>query len=149
MSNFTNIYKTDMAKEFSPDASDRTHFASILELLAQRVVSDAQFSDGELTSIQANFHELMRYRCRGVEQCLAWLSEHEDELPKISNDLLGAKEPEWFPIPGMYGGFSYGLFERDGKPVLVADSWVRIVGGSGEQHEITADKVELVARGFV
>jgi hypothetical protein len=68
---------------------------------------------------------------------LAWLN------------LLVAKESEWFPVPGRDGGFSYGLFERDSKPVLITDSWVRVVGGSGEQHEITADKVELVARGFV
>jgi hypothetical protein len=69
MSGFSNIYKSDIAKVFSPDASDGTHFSSIIELLAQRVTSDAQFSDGELMSIQANFHELMRYRCRGVERC--------------------------------------------------------------------------------
>jgi hypothetical protein len=149
MSDFNRIYKTDAAKEFSPDASDGVHFASIIELLAQRTPSSIQSSDGDLLAIQTNFHELISYRCRNAERCLSWLDEHEDELPEITNELLNAKEPEWFPIPGMYGGFSYGLFDRDGKAILITDSWIRIVGGSGEQHEITSDKVELTARGFV
>jgi hypothetical protein len=45
----------------------------------------------------------------------------------------------------MYGGFSYALFEFNGKPVLIIDSWVRIVGDSGMQHEIAPGEVKLTA----
>ncbi|WBB80304.1 ankyrin repeat domain-containing protein [Micromonospora sp. WMMD882] len=46
----------------------------------------------------------------------------------------------WFPVPGMYGGFSYHLETRDGPVRLVVDSWCRIVGGSEQRHEITSEK---------
>jgi hypothetical protein len=49
----------------------------------------------------------------------------------------------------MYGGFSYTL-EADGADARpVAESWCRVVGGSGQCHLITADGFELVAEGFI
>jgi len=50
---------------------------------------------------------------------------------------------------GQYGGFAYKLIERDGMPVLITESWHRIVGGSGQKHEITIDGCVLVDEGFV
>jgi len=43
----------------------------------------------------------------------------------------------WFPVPGMYGGFSYRLEVAGVKAKLVSESWCRVVGGSGQRHEIT------------
>ncbi len=124
-------------------------FVDIAKQLIHRQPSGKKFSEEDLAAIQQNFYNLMRYRCRRAENCLKWLNDSKDDLPVITNELLDETEPQWFAVAGMYGGFSYGLFERGGSPILIADSWVRIVGGSGEQHEITPEKVELVARGFV
>lgn len=51
----------------------------------------------------------------------------------------------WFPVPGMYGGFSIEL--RQGY--LEVSSWCRVVGGSGQTHVITPHGVTLVEEGFV
>ena len=55
----------------------------------------------------------------------------------------------WFAVPGMYGGFSYGFesFGVDAK--LIAESWCRVVGGSGQRHEITSEGSRLLDEGFV
>lgn len=124
-------------------------FTSVIDKLASRDKSAVQFEKVDLIAIQQNFYNLMYYRCRNSKDCTTWLNENLSELPKITNDLFAQNEPEYIAIPGMYGGFSYGLFDREGSPVLVTDSWVRIVGGSGEQHKITPNKIELVAKGFV
>lgn len=124
-------------------------FTSVIDKLAGRDALGVRFDENDLHTIEQNFYSLMYYRCRNSEDCTKWLDENLSELPKITNNLKTTNEPEWIAIPGMYGGFSYGLIERGGNPILVTDSWVRIVGGSGEQHEITPNKIELVARGFV
>lgn len=55
----------------------------------------------------------------------------------------------WFPIPGMYGGFSYWL-KGEGEDIkLITESWCRVWGGSGQRHEITATGSQLVEVGFV
>ena len=51
----------------------------------------------------------------------------------------------WFPIPGMYGGFSIALMHN----YLDVESWSRVVGGSGQAHVITADGAVIVDEGFV
>ncbi|MGH7217945.1 MAG: hypothetical protein ACREGE_00665 [Candidatus Microsaccharimonas sp.] len=122
---------------------------SISEQISNRSKTIGDFGDAALQAIQQNFYDLAYYRCRNADDCIAWLDENKDNLPKITNDLLTNVEPEWLPIPGMYGGFSYGLIERDNEPLLVADSWVRVVGGSGQTHEITPTSVTIVAEGYV
>lgn len=119
------------------------------ELLKSRGAISTKFHESDLHAIQQNFYDLMYYRCQNAEDCIKWLDENTSELPKITNALSSLTEPEWIAIPGMYGGFSYGLLERDGKPLLVTDSWVRVVGGSGQSHEITPSKVTMVAEGYV
>jgi hypothetical protein len=51
----------------------------------------------------------------------------------------------WYPVPGMYGGFSIALREEH----LYVESWCRVVGGSGEGHVVTRDGAYLVRAGFV
>lgn len=51
----------------------------------------------------------------------------------------------WFPVPGMYGGFSYWIEETENGPRLVAEHWVRIVEGSWERHIITPSTVRKSA----
>ncbi|WP_423463372.1 hypothetical protein ACO229_00630 [Promicromonospora sp. MS192] len=51
----------------------------------------------------------------------------------------------WYPVPGMYGGFSLKAVP-DG---VEAESWIRVVGGSGQRHLITREGCRLVDEGFV
>ncbi len=51
----------------------------------------------------------------------------------------------WFGVPGMYGGFSIQLL----RGYLYVESWIRVVGGSGQAHVITHEGVVLVEEGFV
>ena len=44
----------------------------------------------------------------------------------------------WFPVPGMYGGFSYWLEGKGTNVKLISDSWCRIVKGSEQRYEITS-----------
>ncbi|GDX83357.1 hypothetical protein LBMAG42_51680 [Deltaproteobacteria bacterium] len=77
------------------------------------------------------------------------MSEYGLRLPDLE-PLLEMDEPRmWFPVPGMYGGFSFRLDLGADVPKLVSESWCRVVGGSGERHEVTVDGARLVDRGFV
>ena len=148
MKHFDDIYTEESALDYSSSNGVRS-FTSLENILHNRHTNNTTHSISDLNAIQTNFHRLIHYRCRRSDKITSWLANNEDELPKITNELLQAQEPQWISIPGMYGGFSYGLIERDGKPLLITDSWVRIVGGSGQRQEITPDKVEMTARGFV
>ena len=55
----------------------------------------------------------------------------------------------WFAVPGMYGGFNYRLERREVELQLVAESWCRVVDGSGMRHVVTAKQAVLVDEGFV
>jgi hypothetical protein len=55
----------------------------------------------------------------------------------------------WFPVPGMYGGFSYHLETTGVDAKLVVESWSRVVCGSGQRHEITSEGSRLVEEKFV
>ena len=123
--------------------------ASIGERLADRGIVQTSFTEADLLAVEKRFIDLMHYRCKDANNCIEWLDENTSELPKITNELSATLEPQWMAIPGMYGGFSYGLFERDGKPLLITDSWVRVVEGSGQTHEITPEGITLVAEGYV
>jgi hypothetical protein len=56
-----------------------------------------------------------------------------------------AGERVWFPVPEMYGGFAVRLM----RGYLYVESWIRVVGGSGQAHVITHEGVVLVEEGFV
>jgi hypothetical protein len=98
---------------------------------------------GVLLKIQYHFHAVIRGR---VEQLL---QEHVIRLPELE-PLLELDRPQmWFPVPGMYGGFSYRLDATGVNARLVSESWCRIEGGSGERHVITTEGSTLEDEGFV
>lgn len=140
---FRKIYKEDQAKDLLNDYSD---YESIEELVKDRKSSSTFFSKEDLAKIEANFHDLIRYRCRNAKKSLEWIESQES--PQISNELLQKTKVQWFGVDGMYGGFSYALFDLGG-PVLFTESWSRVFGGSGEQHRVSLNEVKLVAKGFV
>lgn len=96
-----------------------------------------------LLQIEQYFHKVIRERAGSL------IDTHKLELPKLAPILNSQKSEHWFPIPGMYGGFSYRLAVQDQQVALIAESWCRVVGGSGQRHKITAQGIELLEEGFV
>lgn len=96
-----------------------------------------------LLAIQRHFHEVIRGRAAEL------IDQAGLKLPELA-PLLSSDAPDaWFQIPGMYGGFRYRLEGEGERAKLVTESWCRVVEGSGQRHEITADGSKLVAEGFV
>jgi hypothetical protein len=99
--------------------------------------------NGILLKIQANFHSVIHGRIAEIEQ------EHSLRFPELE-PLLELIEPKmWFPVPGMYGGFSYWIESTGVDAKLVSESWCRVSGGSGQRHEITTLGSRMVDEGFV
>lgn len=97
----------------------------------------------ELLAIQEHFHQLIQRR---VER---EVNKNALRLPELA-PLLEIETPKmWFQVPGMYGGFNYELSPESPPSKLMCESWSRVVGGSGQRHEITAEGCLLVAEGFV
>lgn len=95
----------------------------------------------DLTVMQEYFHAVIRGRAANL------VAENQLRLPQLEPLLEIEKQEVWFPIPGMYGGFLYWL-EKDGdQPLLICNSWCRVVGGSEQTHEITPRSIELVNDG--
>ena len=98
---------------------------------------------GILLRIQALFHDVI------LGRAAEYVDEHALRLPELE-PLLEMDQPSvWFPVPGMYGGFSYSLAEAGVGAKLVVESWCRVVDGSGQRHEISSAGARLVAEGFV
>ena len=114
-------------------------------------ISKNTFTMDDLKAIQNHFHELIIERAKQGWNCSAFLADENKVLPEITNEtyIKTQKEQAWYPVPGMYGGFAYQLTERNGKPLLVTKSWSRVVGGSGQRHEITTDGYVLVGKRVV
>jgi len=60
-----------------------------------------------------------------------------------------ADNPEWFPVPGMYGGFCFWIDSERSDRRIVVESRCRICDDSGQRHAIANGRCELVAQGFV
>jgi hypothetical protein len=71
-------------------------------------------------------------------------------LPEIALlTELPLKERVWFAVPGMYGGFVFWLERAGADPLFMAESWCRVVDGSGERHAIDSSGWKLTGSGFV
>lgn len=71
-------------------------------------------------------------------------------LPELGPPLDLSTEPAiGFAIPGTDGGFAYRPRADGVDPLLVAESRSRVVGGSGQRHDITSAGAKLVEEGFV
>jgi len=119
-----------------------------------------KFDPNDLKMIQEHFHNLILERAESLD----WFMAQEDKkLPTITNETWtngtdsewyparGTYEEKnhWYPVPGMYGGFKYWLIEKNGCPILITESWCRVVGGSGQRHEVSVDGYVLMEEGFV
>ena len=127
--------------ERAVDVADRRGHRHLLGALAPAYKHRVPF--GVLLKVQAHFHAVIRGRAEQL------VEEHGLRLPELEPLLELDKPGMWFPVPGMYGGFSYQLTSEGVQPRLVSESWCRVVGGSGERHEITSGGSQLVEQGFV
>ena len=123
----------DVAKRMS-----QTHLLSVLEPEYKRHVPF-----GVLLKIQSHFHAVIRERAARL------IEAHVLRLPELEPLLEMQRTKIWFPIPGRAGGFSYWLEEAGVEAKLIADSWCRVVDGSGQRHEITSAGSQMVDEGFV
>ena len=73
-----------------------------------------------------------------LEECLRY--PPVAVLPECPDQRL------WFAVPAMYGGFSIELMKDS---YLYVESWIRVVGDSGQAHVVTHEGVTLVDEGFV
>ena len=71
-----------------------------------------------------------------LEECLRY--PPVSVLPECPEQRL------WFAVPGMYGGFSIALMKES---YLYVESWIRVVGDSGQAHVVTHEGVTLVDEG--
>ncbi len=127
--------------ERAVDVAKRRGCHCLVQLLEP--VYKTHISHTTLQKIQANFHEIILNRAGDLVQ------KSRLRLPELE-PLLELEQPRmWFPIPGMYGGFSYWLDGEGKNAKLISESWCRVAGGSGQRHEITSKEGKLVDEGFV
>jgi hypothetical protein len=122
------------------DIAERQGHSQILSVLAP--VFRHKVPKELLQQVEDNFHAVIRGRVENL------IEEHQLRLPQLEPLLELERSEMWFAVPGMYGGFSY-KFERFGDdPLLISSSWCRVVGGSGQRHEVTCNNCRLVEEGF-
>ena len=131
---FDRLFET---QEIRLDAVMSTNDGTFGTFIAEVVMK--KFDPNDLKTIQDNFHSLILKR---VADFPLTKELWDKNLPSISN--MDQKR-KWFKVLGMYGGFAYQLLEKEGKPVLLTESWCRVVGGSGQRHEVTTTGYALVA----
>ena len=81
----------------------------------------------EIEKMEKGLHKVIEGR---VEKLI---KDNGQALPQLA--LLFEKGSFYYPVPGMYGGFSVSEHEKG----IQADSWIRICGGSEENHLIERD----------
>lgn len=129
------------AAERAIDIAERQGHRHLLPALSPELRH--RVPNGVLARIQTHFHMVIRGRIDGP------LPTHQLRLPELE-PLLELPAPKmWFPVPGMYGGFSFHLAADGVEAKLISESWSRIAGGSGQRHEITSAGSRLVEEGFV
>ena len=88
--------------------------------------------------IELHLHDLVRRRAGEFSLPVP------DGLPRLAR--LGAKQ-DWFPLPGMHGGFAYRWDPEARSPRLLVGSWSRVCGGSEQDHAIDEDGIVLLRDG--
>jgi hypothetical protein len=89
------------------DVATRLGRASLVPLLEPAY--QRQVPHGILLKIQSQFHDVISERAGDL------VRKHALRLPQLE-PLLELENPNvWFPIPGMYGGFSYRLEQAGGE----------------------------------
>lgn len=81
----------------------------------------------EIQRMEEGLHKVINERIGDLIQ------KNGQALPQLS--LLYEKGNFYYPVPGMYGGYSVSEHEEG----IQADSWIRVCGGSEQNHLIYKD----------
>ena len=95
------------------------------------------------------YEELLTNFHRHIMERAAVFGLTPDGLPTLECLISSCGNETWFPVPGMYGGFSYSLVEEDHGAAIDVASWSRLVSGSGRRYKVSTASVELLEEGFV
>jgi hypothetical protein len=106
-----------------------------------------------LSAVEENLHAVIRGRAARL------IDKYGVPLPSLAAMLAGevrkgfgpahgSTDVWFFPIPGMYGGFRLRWIEGGPGARLEAVSFCRVVDGSRQRHEITAEGSVLVESGM-
>lgn len=100
-------------------------------------------SRSHLQNLEAHLHALIRSRVGDLVEARGIV------LPHLTATLPTESQPAWFPVDGMYGGFSFWAAGDPDAPTIICESWSRVEDGSGQRHVITEVGSVLVDEGFV
>lgn len=103
-----------------------------------RPVPARRVAPATLRALEIGLHAVIRGRVDDLVERSQLVLPQVEVLTELAEPRL------WFAVPGMYGGFDIKL---DGAELSVSSS-CRVVGGSGQEHRITATGSTLVAEGF-
>lgn len=129
------------AGELPIDVAERRGHRNLVPLLTPR--PSAPVGREDLQVMETYFHAAIRARAGDL------VEEHRLRLPRLEPLQELPMRMVYLPIPGMYGGFAYWLARGAPDPLLLTASWSRVVGGSGQHHEITRYGVRLIGEGFM
>ena len=127
--------------ERAVDVAQRQGHPQLVDLLTPRLKPEVSLTT--IQAIQRHFHVVILTRAEKL------IGEHAIRLPELEPLLELASVKVWFAVPGMYGGFAYELSAVSGGPVLISESWSRVVGGSGQRHVVSPHGSLLLEEGFV
>ncbi|KAH3827456.1 uncharacterized protein LOC127881808 [Dreissena polymorpha] len=117
-------------------AADIIEDAELLDII--RVPPEITEKASEIEKLEKGLHAAIKGRADNL------ITQNGQVLPQVG--FLFEKKEFWFPISGMYGGFSVSLCEKG----IETSSWCRVAGGSGQRHVIDREgNVELEEEGFV
>ena len=120
-----------------------------VHLLDQLAVPSSELTAERAVSLDAGLAAVIDGRLRLPEGIAESYGKPLEECLRYPPVVVLPECPEqrlWFGVPRMYGGFSIALMRGN---YLYVESWIRVVGGSGQAHVITQDGVTMVAEGFV
>ena len=123
------------------DVAEQRGHTHLLSILAPQMKRHVPW--GILLQLQRHTHTLIH------ERAPEYVKQYDLRLPELEPLLEFDRLPYWFEVSGMYGGFSLNLDTDGAKAKLTAESWCRVVEGSGQRHEVTSAGYKLVAEGFV
>ncbi|WAL60006.1 ankyrin repeat domain-containing protein [Thermocoleostomius sinensis] len=113
----------NIADERAVDIAKRKGYQGLIQLLEP--VYKTHISHTTFQKIQLHFHDII------LDRADDWVQKYRLRLPELE-PLLEVEQPQmWFPIPDMYGGFSYWLDGEGKNAKLISESWCRVVGGQG------------------
>lgn len=128
----------NLAGETAYDIAAKSQLSQdILKLI--EVPTEIKQNKAIIAKLEEGLHKVILERVEDL------IKKNDQALPQVA--YLFEKGEFYYAVPGMYGGFSVS---KNGDKGIVASSWIRVCGGSGQEHEIDNDgNTKLVNEGFV